>query len=79
MTNHKLLFSLTKAKKSAPKKAKQSLESSSDDEAVVSKAPRAVQSKVRELSSLILVFAMPALEIGRGREGVLSPPLLSGE
>ena len=68
MANHKLLFSLTQAKKSPPKKARQSLKSSSDDEAVVSRAPRAVQSKVREISSLILVFAMPALEIDRGRE-----------
>ena len=35
MANNTLLFSLTQAKKSPPKKSKPSLESSSDDEAVV--------------------------------------------
>ena len=46
MANHKLLLSLTQAKKSPPKKPKPSLESSSDEEeAVVSRAPRAGRAR----------------------------------
>ena len=44
MAYHKLLF-LTQAKKSPPKKAKPSLESSSDDDAVVRRAPRAGRAR----------------------------------
>lgn len=45
MANHELFFSLTQAKKSPPKKSKPSLESSSDEEPVVSRAPRAGRAR----------------------------------